>query len=341
MKQLNYVAQVVQDDHQDQNPRVDWDNLGHMVCSHSQYDLGDEQSSNPLTLGGYETDEENFYLWVFSEFMETHATCPKILSRWYTDGYSPILVKDVSGGRQSCPPDLLAKHAELIQAWMEENLCILPLYLYDHSGITMSTSRFGCPWDSGQVGYIYLTREKYEKELAREFTVKAACEILTGEVETYDYYLTGEVYGKTLHRMEGTWPQDGDLRGLTLVESNPVYQLFQADSDYAIQQHDCQELDDCWGYFGYDYVRECIRHEFPDMCLSDAIGEYVKDYKVSVQCVRSNGIVTNALATDVKVMSREELVQSMRQWTEKFARSASVEPILEQLRTKQVSWRYM
>ena len=35
---------------------------------------------------------------------------------------------------------------------------ILSLYLYDHSGITMSCSPFSCPWDSGQVGYIYLTR---------------------------------------------------------------------------------------------------------------------------------------------------------------------------------------
>ena len=27
----------------------------------------------------------------------------------------------------------------------------LPLFLYDHSGITMSTSVFSCPWDSVQV----------------------------------------------------------------------------------------------------------------------------------------------------------------------------------------------
>lgn len=341
MKQLNYVAQAVHDDCPDQNPRVDWDNLGHMVCAHSQYNLGDEQSSNPLTLGGYETDEENFYLWVFSEFMETVVTCPKILTRWYTDGYSPILVKDVSGGRQSCPQALLDKHRELIQAWMADNLCILPLYLYDHSGITMSTNRFNCPWDSGQVGYIYLTREKYEKETALEFTIKAAHEILTGEVETYDYYLTGEVYGKTLHRMEDTWPEDGDLRRLTLVESNPVYRLFEADSDYDIEQYDCQELDSCWGYFGHDYVRECIRHEFPDMCLSDAIGDYAKTYKVSSECIRSNGIVANAKATDVKIMSRDELFQAMKQWTEQFAWAASVEPILEQLHPKQANWSYM
>ena len=41
---------------------------------------------------------------------------------------------------------------------------ILPLYLYDHSGITMSTSVFSCPWDSGQVGWIYAEKKKLIEE---------------------------------------------------------------------------------------------------------------------------------------------------------------------------------
>ena len=32
-----------------------------------------------------------------------------------------------------------------------DGMVILPLYLYDHSGITMNTCGFSCPWDSGQV----------------------------------------------------------------------------------------------------------------------------------------------------------------------------------------------
>ena len=36
-----------------------------------------------------------------------------------------------------------------------DGMVILPLYLYDHSGITMNTCGFSCPWDSGQVGWIY------------------------------------------------------------------------------------------------------------------------------------------------------------------------------------------
>ncbi|MCK4237452.1 MAG: hypothetical protein KAX38_10065, partial [Candidatus Krumholzibacteria bacterium] len=33
---------------------------------------------------------------------------------------------------------------------------VLPLYLLDHGGITMSTTPFSCPWDSGQIGWTYI-----------------------------------------------------------------------------------------------------------------------------------------------------------------------------------------
>lgn len=36
----------------------------------------------------------------------------------------------------------------------------LPLYIYDHGGITMNTTGFSCPWDSGQVGWIYCAKQR-------------------------------------------------------------------------------------------------------------------------------------------------------------------------------------
>lgn len=76
---------------------------------------------------------------------------------------------------------------------------VLPLYLYDHSGITMNTTGFSCTWDSGQVGFIYVTRDKIMEEygvksIRRELKEKVE-KILVNEVETYDQYLTGDVYG--------------------------------------------------------------------------------------------------------------------------------------------------
>ena len=46
----------------------------------------------------------------------------------------------------------------------ESPAVILPLYLYDHSGITISTSPFSCGWDSGQIGFIFVSKEKLRKE---------------------------------------------------------------------------------------------------------------------------------------------------------------------------------
>lgn len=98
----------------------------------------------------------------------------------------------------------------------------LPLYLYDHSGITMATSPFPCPWDSGQVGHIYVTYEKIQKEFGEvtHETMEKARELLKAEVEAYDQYLTGEVYG---------------------------FEIFGSDGEL---------LDSCWGYYEYEYAVE-------------------------------------------------------------------------------------
>lgn len=72
---------------------------------------------------------------------------------------------------------------------------ILPLYLYDHSGITMNTSGFSCRWDSGQVGFIFITIDKVISEgFDNSKDLFKVQDYLIGEVETYDKYLTGEVY---------------------------------------------------------------------------------------------------------------------------------------------------
>lgn len=72
----------------------------------------------------------------------------------------------------------------------------LPLYLYDHSGITMSTTPFHCPWDSGQVGYIFVSDEDIKKEYGEvtEATKEKARETLRAEVKEYDHYISGDVF---------------------------------------------------------------------------------------------------------------------------------------------------
>lgn len=74
---------------------------------------------------------------------------------------------------------------------------ILPLYLYDHSGLTISTEPFQCQWDSGQIGWIFITKEKLA-EFGKDLKTEDGVKILEEEVKEYDYYLRGDVYGYIL-----------------------------------------------------------------------------------------------------------------------------------------------
>ena len=87
---------------------------------------------------------------------------------------------------------------------------ILPLWLYDHSGISMSCGERTYPyddrWDSGQVGWIAVTRKDAMENLGvrkpdgswamagESDWEKAAIDCIRAEVETYDQYLTGDIY---------------------------------------------------------------------------------------------------------------------------------------------------
>lgn len=70
---------------------------------------------------------------------------------------------------------------------------ILPLYLMDHSGLCISTNPFGCQWDSGQIGFIFITQDRIIEHFNRDR--KKAEECLLSEVSTYDQYLQGDIYG--------------------------------------------------------------------------------------------------------------------------------------------------
>lgn len=116
--------------------------------------------------------------------------------------------------------------------WWDENGeggVLLPLYLYDHSGITMNTTGFSCLWDSGQVGYIYATADRIMKEFGPPESVldtianrpspemlEKAKRLLRSEVETYDMYIRGDVYGFVITDEDGTrtdscWGYYGDI----------------------------------------------------------------------------------------------------------------------------------
>ncbi len=101
---------------------------------------------------------------------------------------------------------------------------ILPLYLYDHSGITMRTYPFSCNWDSGQVGFIYTTRKKIDEFLGvKKLTKKAIEKIkeqLINEVKEFDDYITGNIYGYIIEKTDDScWGFYGDFEKSGLLET--------------------------------------------------------------------------------------------------------------------------
>lgn len=89
---------------------------------------------------------------------------------------------------------------EDLKEWLEENgpfFVQLPLYLFDHSGIVMSTTPFSCRWDSGQVGVIVAKAEDVRREwgVVNDAIKKKVVECLEAEIRLYDQYLSGDVWG--------------------------------------------------------------------------------------------------------------------------------------------------
>ena len=88
----------------------------------------------------------------------------------------------------------------------EDALIAIPVFMYDHSGLWINTTGFSCPWDSGQVGYIYISKEKVRREYSCKRISKKLKEMiremLCSEVDLYNDYLCGNVYGFTLTNKE-------------------------------------------------------------------------------------------------------------------------------------------
>ena len=94
-------------------------------------------------------------------------------------------------------PELISDHH--LGRILDKHFLILPLYLFDHSGLSISTGGFSCPWDSGQVGYIYCEKSHGIAECGDEET---ALKRLESEVSIYDDYLSGNVYGFVIEECE-------------------------------------------------------------------------------------------------------------------------------------------
>ena len=69
---------------------------------------------------------------------------------------------------------------------------IRPILMYDHSSITLETAPFSCPWDSGWLGWVYISPENLE-EFGLDCPEKAAV-VIQEELKILEAYTNGEVF---------------------------------------------------------------------------------------------------------------------------------------------------
>jgi hypothetical protein len=85
----------------------------------------------------------------------------------------------------------------------EYNVVILEkVYAYSHGGMTISTSPFSCPWDSGTLGFVIITKEDIKENYGWKVLTKKRLDkainfldnIIKGEIKVLDNYINGEVF---------------------------------------------------------------------------------------------------------------------------------------------------
>lgn len=278
---------LVRTDDNPQDPRRDCDNITTMACWNRYHSLGDEI---------LEKEPEEFWQRLVRENVPENeileaAEAGKLggirIAKNAENGdlvdiYETTQLRTIIGNGEpseyleyeGIPRDAVAEYlmddltVRHCMALMEPYAEWLPLWLYDHSGITMScgarTGQYADRWDSGGVGWIVMLKKTIMDEVGTEYVLddagelirvehkhpdapstwgyltrpltdetwrKRATGIMEADVEVYDQYLTGDVYGFYLYSAEPV--EDGE------------------DPDW-------KEEDSCWGFFGSDVLENGI-----------------------------------------------------------------------------------
>lgn len=170
------------------DPRKEFDDsLGKLWCFHSRYNLGDEKP-NHVTAENcisylwteYGTDKEKREIVLSHLKQQKNLDEKKYLVYKYGNDFDYwILEEELTHPDYEYPSSIVC----------------LPVYMYDHGGVTINTDGFSCPWDSGKIGIIFTDYEKLKECGMHKYSDEHIEKCLKSEVQIYDAYLTGDVYG--------------------------------------------------------------------------------------------------------------------------------------------------
>jgi hypothetical protein len=238
-----------------EDPRT-WCNVATFVCEHRRYTLGDEQDIegridslfNDYVPAKAIIDhfvktrdahlvpgDEDDYCDQYYEYKET--VCGKEYTRYIdadTSDSDDSIASDMADQLDMCEKMLLLENTG--------EIVTLPISMYEHSGISLWLgSKWGHPdaqWDCSSIGFAYVEKKTAEKEMPqRKLTdeqkndwKKWAYAMMEGEMETYNKYVSGEVYGYMIEDEEGEEASNVHLCG-------------------------------CWGFYDKDHLLEYAKND--------------------------------------------------------------------------------
>lgn len=251
------------------SPREVDEHFGTMVCFHPRYALGDHHNH---------MDKDDFLREMYLDTVGHDEAGMKRYER---------MVNIVSSRFRHGPKTEERAIDEAMQKVISEKYLMLPLYLYDHSGLAMSTESFSgraphAEWDSGQVGWIYVSKEDALKEFDADKMTGAirqkADALMRSEVAAYDSYLRGECYGFELYK-------NGELS------------------------------DSCWGFMGnFSDVLKDMAAYLPDECkgMVDHLEEQERPATIIKTLLKHAKIQVDQAAKAFEHASRQQVLGESR-----------------------------
>lgn len=88
---------------------------------------------------------------------------------------------------------------EEAEAYIGRDYIFVPVYKYDHSAVAYSATPFSCPWDSGQIGWLGVAKDKAREWHSKTRLNKRINDLVINELtnflsNTLTQYHNGEVY---------------------------------------------------------------------------------------------------------------------------------------------------
>ena len=124
---------------------------------------------------------------------------------------------------------------ELRKQEIPRDAYVAPVYAYVHSGVALSLGAFGCQFDSGIAGLIYMTHADAKENFGEDHTEEQIHNCFTAELAEYEAWIGGDAWGFVLEKVKTC-----DSCGNTEYE----------------------EEDSCWGFLGD--AKEAIRDHIPE-----------------------------------------------------------------------------